>query len=419
MRWPGWLPWTHLEIPMKSFRLPDWRMALAAGVTLGATLMLVACGGGGGDTAAGTPPITPAAATNYTQGAVSGFGSVIVGGVRFDDSTATVTDEDGNSKTRNDVKLGMMVEVDSGNVDRTAATALAVRIRMGSEVVGPVGTIDTAASTVKVLGQTVLVTTSTVFDSTLSGGLSALTAGAVIEVHGILDPANARIVATRIEPKAGATAFKLRGAIANLDTTAKTFKINGELVSYAGLPSGNVPPGLTNGQIVRVLVQTTQVSGAWVATALRGGLRLPDVARGEAHVEGVITVFTSTASFEINGLKIDASKAAFPDGSTGVVMGARVEVEGAIVGGVLVATKVEIEERRDHGRRELELHGDMSNLNATEKTFALRGVTVWFGGTVEYSNGTEATLANGKRVEVKGVLSTDRTRLEAQRIRFE
>lgn len=399
---------------MLNLRLPDWRAALAASAAIGAAALLVACGGGGD-----TTDVTPAAATNYTQGAVSGFGSVIVGGVRFDDSAATVSDEDGNNRTRSDVRLGMMVEVDHGNVDRGAGTALAVRIRMGSEVVGPVGTIDAAASTVKVLGQTVLVTTSTVFDSSLSGGLSALVAGAVIEVHGILDPANARIVATRIEPKVGAISFKLRGAIADLDTTAKTFKINGELISYAGLPSGNVPPGLTNNQIVRVLVQTAQVSGAWVATALRGGLRLPDAARSEAHVEGVITVFTSATSFEINGLKIDATNATFPDGRTGVVLGARVEVEGAIVGGVLVATKVEIEERRDLGRRELELHGVMSNLNGTDKTFALRGVTVWYGGTVEYRGGTADNLANDKRVEVKGVLSTDRTRLEARRISFE
>jgi Domain of unknown function (DUF5666) len=279
-----------------------------------------------------------------------------------------------------------------------------------------VGTIDTAASTVQVLGQTVLVTTSTVFDSSLAGGLSALTAGAVVEVHGILDPANGRIVATRIEPKTAATAYKIRGAIAGLDTTAKTFTINGQLISYASLPAANVPAGLTNGQIVRVRLQTTQVSGAWVASALRGGVRLPDNNR-EAEVEGAITVFTSATSFEISGLKVDATNASFPDGQTGVVLGARVEVHGTVTNGVLVATKVEIEERRA-AQRELELRGTLSNLNATDKTFALRGVTVWYGGTVVFKDGTEATLANDKRVEVKGVLSADRTRLEARRIEF-
>ena len=401
---------------MKLTRSTDWRLALAAGASFCAAALLVACGGGGDAGTTGT--VTPAATASYSQGAITGFGSVFVNGVRFDDSSATVSDDDGNASTSSALKLGMMVQVDAGAVDKSASSAVAAAIRWGSEVVGPVGTIDTTASTVQVLGQTVLVTTSTVFDSTLAGGLTALTAGAVVEVHGILDTANNRIVATRIEPKTGATAFKIRGAIAALDTTAKTFTINGQLISYAGLTAANVPAGLANGQIVRVRLQTTQVSGAWVATALRGGVRLPDNNR-EAEVEGAITVFTSATSFEISGLKVDATSATFPDGQTGVVMGARVEVHGTVTNGVLVATKVEIEERRTPEQRPLELRGAMGNLDTTAKTFALRGVTVWYGGTsVTYKNGTEATLANNKAVEVKGVLSTDRTRLEARSIEF-
>ena len=399
---------------MMNASMTQWSSTLAAATAACATALLVACGGGG-ETA--TEAVVPVTATTYTQGAITGFGSVFVGGVRFDDSSASVSDEDGNSRSRSELKLGMMVELDAGAVDRSSASALALRIRLGNEIVGPVGAVDTTASTVQVLGQTVLVTSSTIFDESLAGGLSALTAGAVVEVYGILDPANGRVVATRIEPKTGATAYKLRGAIADLDTTAKTFTVNGQTISYAGLPAASVPPGLTKGQIVRVLLQTTQVNGAWVATALRGGLRLPEVTRRDAHVEGVISVFTSTSSFQVNGLQVDASNATFPDGTTGIVLGAKVEVEGVVTNGVLVASKVEIEDRRAEPRL-LELRGEMGNLNTTDKTFALRGVTVWYGGTVEYKNGTAATLANGKAVEVKGVLSTDRTRLEARRIEF-
>ena len=399
---------------MMNASMTQWSSTLAAATAACATALLVACGGGG-ETA--TEAVVPATAITYTQGAITGFGSVFVGGVRFDDSSASVSDEDGNSRSRSELKLGMMVELDAGAVDRSSASALALRIRLGNEIVGPVGAVDTTASTVQVLGQTVLVTSSTIFDESLAGGLSALTAGAVVEVYGILDPANGRVVATRIEPKTGATAYKLRGAIADLDTTAKTFTVNGQTISYAGLPAASVPPGLTKGQIVRVLLQTTQVNGAWVATALRGGLRLPEVTRRDAHVEGVISVFTSTSSFQVNGLQVDATNATFPDGTTGIVLGAKVEVEGVVTNGVLVASKVEIEDRRAEPRL-LELRGEMGNLNTTDKTFALRGVTVWYGGTVEYKNGTAATLANGKAVEVKGVLSTDRTRLEARRIEF-
>jgi hypothetical protein len=130
-------------------------------------------------------------------------------------------------------------------------------------------------------------------------------------------------------------------------------------------------------------------------------------------------VFTSATDFEISGLKVDASNASFPDGQAGVVLGARVEVQGTVTNGVLVATKVEIETRRTPDQRPLELRGTMSNLNITDKTFALRGLTVWYGGpSVTYVGGTEATLAEGARVQVKGVLSSDRTRIEARRIEF-
>jgi len=396
--------------------LPAWRAAAASAVAVGATALLMACGGGSDAAPAEMLP-PPATAATYTQGVISGFGSVIVGGVRFDDSSAIVTDDDGKVRSRSELRLGMMIEVDAGPVNRAAASALAQRIRWGSEIVGPVGSVDTVASTVQVLGQTVLVTTSTVFDDSLADGLEALRAGQVVEVHGILDPANGRVVATRIEAEDAAAVYKLRGAIDNLDTTARTFTVNGEVISYAGLPAAMVPPGLTRGQIVRVLLQTEQVGGVWVATGLRGGLRLPE-ARREAHVEGVITVFTSTRSFEINGLLVDASQASFPDGTDGIALGSRVEVEGTVNNGTLVATKVEVEERRDMGRRQLELHGEMGNLDTANKTFALRGVTVWYGGKVQFRDGSELTLANGRRLEVKGVLGSDRTRLEARRIEF-
>ena len=400
---------------MSNLRSKLWRSSAAGAAAIALAALLAACGGGGDAPVAQVA--TPAEATSYTQGAITGFGSVIVGGVRFDDSGAAVSDDDGNTKSRSDLKLGMRVEVDSGNVDRNVGTALALRIRWASEVVGPVGAIDIAASTVQVLGQTVLVTSSTIFGDGLAGGLSALSAGMVVDVHGILDPANARVVATRIEPRPNAPMFRLRGAISALNATAKTFSVHGQTVNYASVPAATVPAGLANGSVVALALQTSQVGGAWVASAMRTGLRLPDP-RLEAHVEGVITSFVSLASFEVNGLRVDATNARFPDGSAGVVLGARVEVRGAVNAGVLVATVVEIQERRVPGPRPLELRGEMGNLNTTAKTFALRGVTVWYGGRVEYVGGSEASLANGRAMIATGVIAADRTRLEARRIEF-
>ncbi len=391
---------------------PTRRQVLLGAASIGATSLLAACGGGGDGADEGA-----AGAASFTSGPISGFGSVIVGGVRFDDTLALIVDEDGNRATRGDLRLGCVIDIDAGRIDRAEARAVALRIMLGGALVGPVGAVDTTATTLMLLGQTVLVTTSTVFDTAITGGLAGITVGSVYEVHGLFDPANNRFVATRIAPKIGATEYRLRGVVSSLDKTARTFKIGDQLVNYAGVPNADVPSTLADGQFVRVLLQTTQVNGAWVAIRLRHSVRTFEP-RPDVHVEGVITAWTSAQAFEINGLKIDAANAAFPDGTAGVVLGARVEVDGAIVNGVLVATKVEMEDRRDRGRRLLEFRGEMGNLDTTAKTFALRGLTIWYGGTVEYRNGTEATLANGKIVEVKGVISTDRTRVEARRIEF-
>lgn len=402
---------TPRPFALQSTPQPTRRQLLLGAASLGAASLLAACGGGGSD---GTDS---ADAENFTTGPITGFGSVIVGGVRFDDSLALIVDEDGNLRTRSDLKLGCVIDIDARRVDRAELRAVALRIALGGALVGPVSAVNAGATTLTLLGQTVLVTTSTVFDDSIAGGLSGVTVGQVYEVYGLYDPANRRFVATRVEPKPGATEYRLRGVLSDLDATAKTFKIGSELINYANVPLADVPSTLANGQFVRVRLQTTQVNGAWVATRLRHGVRTLEP-RPEAHIEGVITVFTSTRSFEINGLVVDAANATFPDGEAGVVLGARVEVEGAIVNGVLVATKVELRERRDPLSRLLEFRGEMSRLDTTAKTFALRGLTIYYGGTVTYRNGTEATLANGKIVEVKGTISLDRTRIDARIIEF-
>jgi hypothetical protein len=404
--------------------LPRWRAALALTALAGAAA-LVACGGGGGGSGGGTAdapaPSAGTLAVSYSQGPIEGFGSVVVGGVRFDESKAAVTDEDGVAHANTELKLGMVVQLDAGVVDHTAATAVALRVRFGSETIGPLGAVDKTASTVQVLGQTVIVTPSTVFDTALAGGLTALAAlpaGSVVEVYGILDQASGKITATRIEAKAAATFYRLRGVVSALDTAAKTFKIGSELINYAGLAATAVPAGLANGQLLRVQVNTVQTAGAWVATRLGSGLRVPDATR-DAHLEGAVTAFTSSTSFAVNGLAVDASAATFPDGSAGIALGARVEVTGSVSNGVLVATKVELEDKRTAGQRPLELHGDITALDATAKTFALRGMTVGFGSAqVAFKNGTAADLAVARRVDVYGVLSSDGTRVEARRIEF-
>lgn len=395
---------------------------LLGSVAVGA---LVACGGGGvGSTGTG-------AAGTYSSGTVSGFGSVIVNGVRYDTSSVQVVDDDEDSTSSSDsaLALGMEVEVEAGvltrSTDGSLPSAHASRIAYGSALLGPVGAVDAAAGTLTVLGQNITVTAATVFDVGLSGGLVALKVGDVINVHGLYDKVSGVTTASRVEVKTGTVPFyRLRGVVSELDAAAKSLKIGGQPVSYATADAARISAGLANGQVVRAKLNTTAVAGVWQAVRIKSAEhKLREHEAHEAELEGVITVFTSRAVFEVNGLPVDASGAAvvFSNGTAAdLAKGVRVEVEGTISNGVLVVTKVEFHKSTTDRQREFEFHGAIGSLDTTLKTFTLRGSTIDYSDSgVIFQRGGETGLANGVKVEVKGTRSADGTHIMATRIKFE
>ncbi len=378
-----------------------------------ATALVTGCGGGGssvsGSVASGTG--------SFAAGPITGFGSIIVNGVRFDDSNARVSDDDGSASSKDNLKLGMTAEVHGGAIsdDGTGPKATATDITFGAALVGPVAKIDLAAKSLVILGQTVLVLDTTVFEERLVGGLAGITVGMLVEMHGQLDAGTGVYTATRIGPTLAPRGYKIRGIVANLDTTAKTFTMGGTLISYAGVT--DVPADLANGILLGVHLQTVQVGGAWVATRLGGGPRVENA--DAARLEGTITAFTSTAQFSVNGIPVDASKAEFEGGTTGIVLGAQVEVKGTSSNGVVVATSVSVETHETIRAKGFELHGAVTAIDTTAQTFVLREVTVSYGSaSVEFIRGTAAQLAVGVQLEVRGTLSPDGTQLQATRIAF-
>ena len=371
---------------------------------------LVACGGGGSSAteSLASPGVT---ATGFTQGVITGFGSIIVNGVRFDETSATITDDSDTALSASGLKLGMQVEVDHATVNASARTASAVAVRYGSLATGPVAAVNTSANTLTVLGQVVDISSSTVFSDALSAGLGAVTVGSVIEVHGQVDATTGHIAASRIEPitTTATTRYKLRGTVAGLDTSAKTFSIGGAVISYAGLASTAVPSTLANGLSLRVLLATTQTAGQWVAQSL-GAKPVRKVAdHSTGHVRGKITAFTSSVSFTVGNVVVAASAATFPDGSSGLALGVEVEVEGTVTNNVLVATSVGIESKHQaepgHG---LALIGAITAFDATAKTLVVRNVSVSYGDATTYLNGVVGDLAVGKTVSVTGTLGKQR-----------
>lgn len=381
-----------------------WRwLAAVVGLTV-----LASCGGdggyGGGTTGGG------GSAGAVFSGPISGFGSLIVGGVRIDDSAATVTLDDDASGSRGDLKLGMMVEIQGTRSD-DGRTGTASSIHSSSKVQGPISGVDVANRTIAVLGVTIAVPTTTVFEDVADfAALAALPLGGMVEVHGIPDGADPdRLTATRIESKPGATQVRLTGAVANLDPVAQTFTLHGSLIRYAGAVGNNLP-ALADGLTVRVRGALATAATAVPATidADRVRLRKLDKKNGLLlELEGNVTAFTSPTRFEIDGTPVSVPASAIVEGT--VALGIRVEVKGTVdASGVLVAAKVEVEDAAD---LENEFHGTVSGLDGTARTFTLttsggRTQAVSFAPeTVFDAPLSAATLADGNRVEVKGTVT--------------
>ena len=381
-------------------------------LALCAAATLASCGGGGGVGSGGTG--------SFASGPITGFGSVIVGGVRFDDSAATVEDADGRP-SKGELRLGMTVEIDSSAIttDATGSSASARSIRFESELVGLVGAgdVDVDGSSFTLLGQRVTVDASTVFDDRLGGGMASLRVAQALEVYAVYDPAGARYRATRIEPAAAALGLRLRGPLAQVDTRAQTLRIGNTVYSYAG--ASGVPGNLAPDQFVRLrLTLVLAPTPRWVVQSFGTALQpLPDA--DGVKFEGLISSFTSASVFSVGGRAVDASGASFPDGRAGLAAGVRVEVEGLLRAGTLRASKVEIvsdDEVRDRG---FELTGAISAVNPAQATIVLRGVTVSTARAgLLYEGGSAVNLVVGASIELRGVLAADGRTVEATRIKF-
>lgn len=380
---------------------------------LGAAL-LAGCGGNDSDAAAQTPTTTP----SVSAGTVTGFTSsaVIVNGMQYDKSAAKVLDDDDNVIAASALKLGMQVEIQCTEVNQTRNVGRAGRIAFGAAVVGTVDSVDAANNQVTVLGQTIQVSDGTVFGADISGGLAAVTAGQILAVHGLLDATSGVTTATRVDLKAAVNFFRLRGVVSELNDTDKTLRVGGQLVSFANVGERQLQKAaLANGQVVRAVLETEQVNGQFVARSIKADRRF--VADGNAvDIEGIVTQVTSATSFKLFGLPVDATNATFVN-QANLKRGARVEVKGALVAGVLVATDVEVKLRGQ--KNVVQLQGAVEALDVQKKTFTLNGVKVFFGGNkVTFVGGAAADLVDGANVTVIGKQFFDGKIVKAQSIEF-
>ena len=396
---------------------------------------LSACGGGGGS-GSGSGNIASVGgggggAASFTSGPITGFGSIIVNGIRYDDSSASISSDDSAFK-REDLRLGMVVAVQGGPVVDGRSTA--TRIVLNGELLGPIG--SKGVNSLVVLGQAVTINASTVFAGV--AGLDALIANDVVEVHGTADAANNSILASYVEKKVGrVNDYRIQGRVTAHDANAKTFSMGSLQLNYSNTESKEVRVTPAQGALVRVRLGTTAVSGVYPVIRIRKPEDAFNAFSGEVEFKGTITAFTSFTSFTVNDVPVTVSgvtNATYPEGTGRIQAGAYVEVKGALVDGVLVATRVKLEDNVPAGNAggEFELHGTISNAatsvaGGSFKLTSSSGVSVdveWSSapgqGSVEFRNVSAADLfrPNPPRVEVKGTLLNG-NKVKATRISLE
>lgn len=414
------MPYPHTMNALSLNRLPG-RMALST-LAAAAVLALVACGGGGGSSPSTGTQATAASTATYS-GAVSGLGSIVVNGVRFSTSGASTVDpDDGASPYLRAFALGTTVSV-VGDVDDSAATATASSIVVHGGVRGVVSAVSTTNNTLTVAGQVIGVDSNTIFaingSTQTLAGLQALLGGGTVyaEVY-VVGDANGGLLATRVEQESALSGgYAVVGKIVagSLDTTAHTFGLllrTGVTLTVGYADNAVRPAGvaLAEGTSVRVIT-ATDPAGAASVTATKVIVKRDRAITGRAKLRGVVASMTGN-TWVVNDVTVDVSQARL-EGLTSranVAVGTFVKIQGSFSNGVLVASKVEADNREyDAGNGGgIKLYGVVSNATAasgtapvTPATFSIQGVTLTLpaSGVTLPANGTYveviARLVNG------------------------
>src|SRR5450830_1456939 len=426
-------PYSLLEPAMKS------SLPACLALTVITAAVLAACGGGGGGTSAPVttpaPPVStvPAAPGQSTvSGTVTGFGSVILDGVRIDNSAVVAGKLLENGTVRQvELKLGQHVEVQHDG------QLVATQVRVGANAEGLVTAVNATAGTLTVAGQAISINTDatlgpvTVFEGYAS--LAAVQPNDRVEVHGLIktdSTGKSSLQATRIE-KTSATGdsadrvnglvtdlaatthtFKLGGAISAMDGTAKTLTIAGVKVDVSAVKfdqAGKSTADLKlNGYVVVKGSYTSDGVLKATTIVLRG---TDDVKDKQIELHGSVLRFVSAASFTVRDVPIDATGVTLDTvtcGTSKLANDLQVDVRGTLLpSGTVKASAISCEKTADT-HLVLSREGSVGNIDLTAKTFTLttskETLSMKWSGATLFLNVDAATLG-GKTVEIEGSLS--------------
>ena len=358
-----------------------WLLASAAALT--------GCGGGGVNLGSALP------GTGGTgigvQGTITGFGSVIVNGTKFDDQSAGIY-LDGSLASSADLRIGLVANI-SGSLDAGAANGTASRIDVWSVASGLLHVVDLTGTTFQLMGMQFVTDLSTVFEGI--AGIASIASDTTISVWAIQTSADAhQWLATRIKAHTTATNQVVTTGLFN--ATASTF--NGMLLGGIALT------GFAEGELIRVagtLDITTNTLSVIGFTAIGADDLLP--LTGKVELEGVVTRVTDSNHFALGTVPIDATTADRGSDTQSISAGTFLEVTGAMQGGILVASKLEIQD--SSSAMQVDISGTVETF-ASVSDFVVRGQRC-DASNAGIQSGSLANLRVDAKVRVIGLTESD------------
>lgn len=369
---------------------------------LAGSLTLLAACGGAEDQVAGDP----SAAQEIVAGKVSGFGSIVVDGVTYDDENATVEHETSagvfEALPPSAVELGMQVEVDASG-DRARSLTIQTTLIAAIESLRSDGFVAA--------GQTVVIGPDTLYLG--AAGLVDLQIGDWVAVHGTRD-ADDSIQADRVAVRApeAPRLVRIAGIVRDLDEARSTFRIGRLLVDYSS-DTRIVPAGaqLADGRAVVVFADGLPQAGVLEVRGIRV-LRAGWADGRRVRVAGLVRDLDAQAlSFRLFGTTVDASAARFANLSpTDLANGRRVRVLGTI--------RVTADGERSLVAETVWALGGTDDLTTVAgpvrnavgaASFTIRGVTIDASGdSVRFIGGSAEQIADGVWLRVIGDPAGDR-----------
>jgi hypothetical protein len=349
--------------------------------------------GGGGSMVAVVPGTGGTGSPLFAQGSITGFGSVILNGIKFDDTQASVQ-VDGLVATSDALRLGMVAGIRGERNAADATVGTATTIEVWSIAQGPVTRVG--LSDFDVMGMTIQTDTNTGLEGVVS--ISAMKVGQSVQVWGLQAGGDGQQwSASRVAVQPVSSRLVTTGLVQGSEGG---FSINGWQLS------GAVSTNLKDDQLVRVQGAVGHGNSLVLAGVKLLSSGFESSPQGSTEIEGVVTSLPLVNRFMMGSISVDASSAALSGVINTLILGSRVEVYGDWLAGVLVANQIKVESRQS---RPVEIEAPIEQF-VSSSHFVMRGQTC-DASAAQFLNGTQASLKQGIRVKVTGSQMGDVLRL--------